>query len=142
MYKIQIIPRTLHFKQPAGTSRGVYTTRKVWYIRIEDRNAGRFGIGECAPLPALSCDDLPEIQQLVDEIQDAVRIVLYVKQSPLRIGFMFLFQKFAQRSGDKGERRAYFVGDVDEDLELHLSDFLFPFPAIGKEQQVACTYCQ
>ena len=22
--------RVLHFKQPAGTSRGVYTTRKIW----------------------------------------------------------------------------------------------------------------
>ncbi len=65
MYKIQIIPRTLHFKQPAGTSRGVYTTRKVWYIRIEDRNAGRFGIGECAPLPALSCDDLPDYESIL-----------------------------------------------------------------------------
>ena len=26
--KIEIIPRLLHFKQPAGTSRGVYTTGK------------------------------------------------------------------------------------------------------------------
>ena len=26
--KIEIIPRLLHFKQPAGTSRGVYTTRE------------------------------------------------------------------------------------------------------------------
>ena len=32
--KIEIIPRLLHFKQPAGTSRGVYTTRKVWYLHL------------------------------------------------------------------------------------------------------------
>lgn len=37
---IRIIPRTLHFRQPAGTSRGVYTTRNVWYILIRD-NAHR-----------------------------------------------------------------------------------------------------
>ena len=65
MYKIQIIPKTLHFKQPAGTSRGVYTTRKVWYLRITEPETGHYGIGECAPLPALSCDDLPDYENLL-----------------------------------------------------------------------------
>ena len=51
--KIDIIPRLLHFKQPAGTSRGVYTTRKVWYLHLTSPDyPGRTGIGECAPLPA------------------------------------------------------------------------------------------
>ena len=48
----------LHFKQPAGTSRGVYTTRKIWLIRLSDGQ--REGVGECAPLPDLSCDALPD----------------------------------------------------------------------------------
>ncbi|MBQ8047894.1 MAG: o-succinylbenzoate synthase [Prevotella sp.] len=51
---ISIEARTLHFKQPAGTSRGVYTQRKIWLVEIEEN--GRRGIGECAPLPDLSCD--------------------------------------------------------------------------------------
>ena len=64
--KIDIVPRLLHFKQPAGTSRGTYTTRKVWYLRISsDEHPGRIGIGECAPLPALSCDDLPDYEQIL-----------------------------------------------------------------------------
>lgn len=54
-----ILPRLLHFKQPAGTSRGVYTTRRIWYVLLTDSLTGRYGIGECAPLPTLSCDDLP-----------------------------------------------------------------------------------
>ena len=49
-----IHPRTLHFRQPAGTSRGVYTERKVWYVVAE--SGQRRGVGECAPLPDLSCD--------------------------------------------------------------------------------------
>ena len=28
--KVDIEERVLHFKQPAGTSRGVYTERKIW----------------------------------------------------------------------------------------------------------------
>jgi L-alanine-DL-glutamate epimerase-like enolase superfamily enzyme len=66
--KIEIIPKTLHFKQPAGTSRGVYTTRKVWFIVLKDENnTQHYGVGECAPLPALSCDDIPEYEDILKE---------------------------------------------------------------------------
>ena len=52
--------RVLHFKQPAGTSRGVYTTRKIWLVQLSD---GQYeGVGECAPLPDLSCDALTDEQ--------------------------------------------------------------------------------
>ena len=33
-FLLRVVPRTLQFKQPAGTSRGVYRERKVWYIVI------------------------------------------------------------------------------------------------------------
>lgn len=56
-YHISITPRTLHFKQPAGTSRGVYLTRQSWFLDITaDELPQRHGLGECAPLPDLSCD--------------------------------------------------------------------------------------
>ena len=57
-FKLRILPRTLQFKQPAGTSRGVYRTRKVWYIVVSSTDPQvRFtGLGECAPLYDLSCD--------------------------------------------------------------------------------------
>ena len=63
--QVRIIPKILHFKKPAGTSRGVYHTRKVWYILIQKDN--RFGIGECAPLPNLSCDDLENYTDLLTQ---------------------------------------------------------------------------
>lgn len=64
--KVEIIPRLLHFRQPAGTSRGIYTTRKVWYLHLTSPDfPGRVGIGECAPLPALSCDDLPDYEVIL-----------------------------------------------------------------------------
>ncbi|MBR1389392.1 MAG: o-succinylbenzoate synthase [Prevotella sp.] len=55
-YRIE--ERTLHFKQPAGTSRGVYTERKSWFVHLSE--GGRTGVGECAPLPDLSCDVGPD----------------------------------------------------------------------------------
>ena len=64
--KIEIIPRLLYFKQPAGTSRGTYTTRKVWYLYLtSSEHPGRVGIGECAPLPCLSCDDVPDYEEIL-----------------------------------------------------------------------------
>ena len=61
MYKIDISERTLHFKQPAGTSRGVYTTRHSYYLTLtSDEMPGIEGVGECATLPDLSCDAKPE----------------------------------------------------------------------------------
>lgn len=56
----------LLFKRPAGTSRGVYKTRSVWYIFIEKN--GIRGIGECAPLPDLSKESPEEVEQLLDTI--------------------------------------------------------------------------
>ena len=53
--------RLFHFKQPAGTSRGVYTTRRSWFVTLTDSNGYR-GVGECAPLPNLSCDDIPDYE--------------------------------------------------------------------------------
>ena len=61
MYKINISSRTLHFLRPAGTSRGVYTTRKSYYVTLSDTNQPDVvGIGECATLPDLSCDAMSD----------------------------------------------------------------------------------
>ena len=68
MFKTEVIHKQLHFKQPAGTSRGVYTTRNVWYIVLTDpQDPTHYGVGECAPLPALSCDDIPEYEDILKE---------------------------------------------------------------------------
>jgi o-succinylbenzoate synthase len=63
---LSIIHYQLNFRHPAGTSRGVYTTRDVWYVTVFSH--GRWGVGECAPLPALSCDALPEYEQMLAAI--------------------------------------------------------------------------
>lgn len=67
-YEIKTTKRTLHFKQPAGTSRGIYTTRQSWFIEMKRADMpDKVGIGECAPLPNLSCDDIPEYEAVLEE---------------------------------------------------------------------------
>jgi len=55
--KTKIIPYTLQFKRPAGTSRGVYHDHKVWCVVVSSiSDPKKWGIGECAPLFDLSPD--------------------------------------------------------------------------------------
>lgn len=55
--RVRIIPRLLHFKKPAGTSRGVYLHHRVWYVLLTSpANRSLYGLGECAPLHDLSAE--------------------------------------------------------------------------------------
>lgn len=56
-FAVDIAERILHFKEPAGTSRGVYTTRTSWLVTLRSlAHPQHAGVGECAPLPDLSSD--------------------------------------------------------------------------------------
>ena len=61
--KVTITERVLHFKRPAMTSRGVYTERHSWFVTVSDGE--RCGVGECAPLPDLSCDARPDYGEVL-----------------------------------------------------------------------------
>lgn len=72
-YHIDITSRTFHFKEPAGTSRGVYRTRLSRFVHLTcDDLPGIVGVGECAPLPKLSCDDLPDYDEVLRRHCDSV----------------------------------------------------------------------
>ena len=77
-YSINVTERVLHFRQPAGTSRGVYTTRRSWFVTVSD--GSNEGVGECAPLPDLSCDALPPeryaevLRRFCDQVEQSGQI--------------------------------------------------------------------
>lgn len=69
--RLAVTERTFHFKQPAGTSRGVYTTRRSWFLTLtSDEHPERSGTGECAPLPDLSCDYIPDYESVLRKACD------------------------------------------------------------------------
>ena len=71
--KINIEERLFHFKQPAGTSRGVYTERWSWLVRASSTGEGLVeAVGECAPLPDLSCDASPDYAKMLRSFCDIV----------------------------------------------------------------------
>lgn len=84
-YQYQITPHTLHFRQPAGTSRGIYLERKVWYVYLSPCEASHIvGLGECAPLKALSCDDLLNYETLLRQAVEAVATTGRIDYDALR----------------------------------------------------------
>lgn len=53
--RLSFAPYLLHFKEPAGTSRGVMTEKPTFLIKVYDENEPeKYGIGEAAVFPGLS----------------------------------------------------------------------------------------
>ena len=80
--KITIQERVLHFRQPAGTSRGIYTERKSWFVEMIDGE--RRGLGECAPLPDLSCDARPDYSEVLRRFCDQVEATGQIDYEAMR----------------------------------------------------------
>lgn len=108
MYKIDISERTLHFKQPAGTSRGVYTTRHSYYLTLSDTDYPDVqGVGECATLPDLSCDAKPEYEVTLRQICQMVEQMGRIPYDMIRaypsitFGLESAFAEFFHRLGER-----------------------------------------
>lgn len=56
----------LIFKKPSGTSRGVLTTKKSYFLFVEVE--GKISVGECGLLQGLSCDDVPEYESVLANV--------------------------------------------------------------------------
>lgn len=68
MLKARYHKHTLHFRLPAGTSRGVLLHRDAFYLLIQDTEKTDItGIGECGIIPGLSLDDRPQFEAAVQE---------------------------------------------------------------------------
>lgn len=80
--RITLHTRTLHFKQPAKTSRGQYTSRISRYVVVE--RDGVRGVGECATLPDLSCDERPDYDQLLRLFCDTIERTERIPYEALR----------------------------------------------------------
>jgi o-succinylbenzoate synthase len=75
--ELSISKETLHFKKQARTSRGEYSLHEMYLITLTDKETGKKGTGELAPLPDLSCDrnaypDISEVRRLAEKALPSV----------------------------------------------------------------------
>lgn len=101
---IDIQSHTLHFKRPAGTSRGVYHQHRVWYVILRNAdNPMHIGVGECAPLPHLSREYSPlferDLQRFARQWQEQGKWSDEVKQYPsVLMGFETAWLHYRRQS--------------------------------------------
>ena len=86
LMNIDLFHKTLHFKKPARTSRGAYATHNMILVSMSDDN-GRIGLGECAPLPDLSCDReaytmMSDVARLINEALASDDYAEYLRPYP------------------------------------------------------------
>ena len=62
----------LHFKQPAGTSRGILKTKETFFLQIYDKN--KTGVGECGLFKGLSIDDRPDYEEKLQWVCDNIEL--------------------------------------------------------------------
>lgn len=72
---------TLQFVRPAGTSRGVYTTKDSWFISLTQKEIT--GVGECSLLKELSIDNRPDFEDKLNEVCHQINIGTFSFDDPL-----------------------------------------------------------
>lgn len=83
---IDLFHKQLHFKVPARTSRGEYNIHNMIIVSMTD-DQGRIGLGECAPLPDLSCDrdaytKMSDVARLINEAMKSDDYAEYLRPYP------------------------------------------------------------
>jgi O-succinylbenzoate synthase len=78
---ICILDHQLKFKEPAGTSRGTYTTRPVHYMFVT-LDKKRWGVGEFSPLPDLGEDRALDTDALVKPLQQLLDQNIQAQKKP------------------------------------------------------------
>lgn len=116
--RVHVAPRTFRFINSAGTSRGVYTERRTWYVVITSPDApGKWGLGECAPLFDLSCDYGPDYESRLRAVAKQMEQTGQLDEKGLRHQPSVLFGlEMALRS---------FQSALSGDSPLHLFDSAF-----------------
>lgn len=99
--KIDVEEHMLHFKKPARTSRGAYTEHRAFIVSFTDALSGQVGVGECAPLPDLSCDraaypDVATVRKLIGEALASQDFREYLRPYP---ALLFALESAMQVTG-------------------------------------------
>ena len=65
--------KVFRFNFEARTSRGLMENKVSWFVKLwNESEPEKFGIGECGPLPGLSIDAIPEIEDHLEKIVNAI----------------------------------------------------------------------
>ena len=103
----------LHFKEDAGTSRGVLKEKETFIVKVWDESCPEvFGMGECALFRGLSADDRKNYEEKLEEVCqriEEVKMEELEEWSSIRFGVEMALQDLAM-----GGRQLYFSSAFTE----------------------------
>ena len=103
----------LHFKEDAGTSRGVLKEKETFFVKVWDESCPEvFGMGECALFRGLSADDRKNYEEKLEEVCqriEEVKMEELEEWSSIRFGVEMALQDLAM-----GGRQLYFPSAFTE----------------------------
>ena len=103
----------LHFKEDAGTSRGVLKEKETFFVKVWDESCPEvFGMGECALFRGLSADDRKNYEEKLEEVCqriEEVKMEELEEWSSIRFGVEMALQDLAM-----GGRQLYFSSAFTE----------------------------
>ena len=89
----------LHFKEDAGTSRGVLKEKETFFVKVWDESCPEvFGMGECALFRGLSADDRKNYEEKLEEVCqriEEVKMEELEEWSSIRFGVEMALQDLA-----------------------------------------------
>jgi o-succinylbenzoate synthase len=110
MIKAIVKHKDFLFRRPATTSRGVYLSKKVFYLLLyHEGDPTHFGIGECSVFPGLSMDDVPGFEQKLMEIVNLINKGWYDLNAPIENwpSINFAIETALKDLGQKGSKILY-----------------------------------
>ena len=103
----------LHFKEDAGTSRGVLKEKETFFVKVWDESCPEvFGMGECALFRGLSADDRKNYEEKLEEVCqriEEVKMEELEEWSSIRFGVEMALQDLAM-----GGRQLYYPSAFTE----------------------------
>ena len=99
MKKAEYSRYLLHFKEDAGTSRGVLKEKETFFVKVWDESCPEvFGMGECALFRGLSADDRKNYEEKLEEVCqriEEVKMEELEEWSSIRFGVEMALQDLA-----------------------------------------------
>jgi o-succinylbenzoate synthase len=107
--------KIFHFNFKARTSRGLMKDREAWFVKVWDAgNPSVFGIGECGPLPGLSIDAKPDLEEVLRDVVEKVSTLASLDHYALKVivpagypSILFAFETAFLDLSNGGKRLIY-----------------------------------
>lgn len=121
MKKAEYSRYLLHFKEDAGTSRGVLKEKETFFVKVWEENSPEvYGIGECALFRGLSADDREDYEEKLSEVCrriEELEMEELEEWSSMRFGI-----EMALKDLEMGGRQLYFPSaftDGQQTIEIN-----------------------